>query len=112
MANPDKIRLIKSYNPHCFTGGETPSPATVDVYVRNESGAPILATAIPVVEVVDERKLLVNLKDHDFEAEDIEAIVDVCTPCPEYAEPPMAVTTPVGAPAVVDPPLAPSTTTV
>lgn len=102
MANPDKIRSIKSYNPHCFTGGDTPAPATIDLWVRSEAGAPVAATAVPVTKQVDERTLLINLKDFDFESSDIIAIVDVCTPCPVYSDEIIFSPPPEGAPGVID----------
>lgn len=111
MANPEKYRKIRSHNPHGFTGGETPSPSTVTLHVRNSNGAPLEAAAVPVVEVIDEYWLVVNLKDFDFEVEDVMALDDQVTACPEYTEPTMVLTTNTLYPAVVDPSTAAPTTT-
>lgn len=110
MSNPNKIRLIKSYNPHGFTGGDTPSPSTVDLYVRSEAGAPLLAASVPVTKQVDERKLLINLKDFDFESSDIIAVVDVVNPCVEYSQELEFGTPPDGAPILKDTVYAPTVT--
>jgi hypothetical protein len=104
MANPNKIRKIRSYNPHGFAVGVPGDPTTIDLHVRNANGAPLAATAVPIVEVNDEYWISINLKDFDFEVEDVIAIVDNVTPCPVYAEPSLPTTAPAEAPDIVDPP--------